>query len=405
MNTHFLPYFIRYSPANLDGMDLKNRQRIFLSVFFFLSGFCFSSWASRIPTIKTTFDYNEAQLGTILLCMPVASLVGLPFSGWLVSRFDSRIPLAGGFVLLSIATFAIGFANTTPLLIAAISLLSFSFRILNISLNTQAITLQNLFERKINGSFHGLWSTGGIAGVGFSTLLVGLGVTMDYHLLVVSLLTFIATILCQPFLLRKDRASTGNKLKFGKPDPYIVYLGLIVFFAAICEGGMFDWGGVYFKEVVKVEIFTWGYLFFMICMALSRFASDRIVERIGMSRTYIISASFVFIGISLAVWLPSFWPSMVGFCLVGLGTASVIPMTFTLAGHSQKYSPGMAISIIATYSIVGMLIGPPLIGYLAHAFSLRLSFITFGISGIMLIPISQLFFRYERMNGPQSTRK
>ncbi len=386
-------------------MDLKNRQRVFLSVFFFLSGFCFSSWASRIPTIKTAFDYNEAQLGTILLFMPVASLVGLPFSGWLVSRFDSRIPLAGGFVLLSIATFAIGFANTTPLLIAAISLLSFSFRILNISLNTQAITLQNLFERKINGSFHGLWSTGGIAGVGFSTLLVGLGVTMDYHLLVVSLLTFIATILCQPFLLRKDRASTGNKLKFGKPDPYIVYLGLIVFFAAICEGGMFDWGGVYFKEVVKVEIFTWGYLFFMICMALSRFASDSIVERIGMSRTYIISASFVFIGISLAVWLPSFWPSMVGFCFVGLGTASVIPMTFTLAGHSQKYSPGMAISIIATYSIVGMLIGPPLIGYLAHAFSLRLSFITFGISGIMLIPISQLFFRYERMNGPQSTRK
>lgn len=384
-------------------MDLKNRQRISLSAFFFLSGFCFSSWASRIPTIKTTFDYNEAQLGTILLFMPIASLIGLPFSGWLVSRFDSRIPLAGGFVLLSIATLAIGFANTTPLLIAAISLLSFSFRILNISLNTQAITLQKLFERKINGSFHGLWSTGGIAGVGFSTLLVGLGVTMDYHLLVVSVLTFIATILCRPFLLRKDRAYTGNKLKFGKPDPYIVYLGLIVFFAAICEGGMFDWGGVYFKEVVKVEIFTWGYLFFMICMALSRFASDRIVEKIGMSRTYIISASFVFLGICLAVWLPSFWPSMVGFCLVGLGTASIIPMTFTLAGHSQKYSPGMAISIIATYSIVGMLIGPPLIGYLAHAFGLRSSFITFGISGIMLIPISQLFFRYERMNGPQSS--
>ena len=363
-----------------------------------MSGFCFSSWASRIPTIKSTFGYNEAELGTILLFMPISSLIGLPFSGWLVSRFDSRVPLAGGFLLLSIAIAGIGFAHTTPLLIAAICLLSFSFRILNISLNTQAITLQKLFDRKINGSFHGLWSTGGIAGVGFSTFLVAMQIDMETHLLIVSLLTFVATIFAQPFLLRNDRAMSGNKLKFGKPDPYIVYLGLIVFFAAICEGGMFDWGGVYFKEVVRVDIFTWGYLLFMICMALSRFASDRIVERIGMPKTYLLSASFIFTGICLSILFPTFWPAMIGFSLVGLGTASIIPMTFTLAGHSEKYSPGMAISIIATYSIVGMLIGPPLIGYLAHAFSLRTSFITFGISGIMLIPISRLFFRHDKRN-------
>ena len=378
------------------GMDTRTSQRYFLSLFFFLSGFCFASWASRIPTIKTLFDYNEAELGTVLLFMPVSSLIGLPLSGWLVSRYDSRVPLTGGFLLLSIAILCIGIAPTTPLLVASISLLSFSFRILNISLNTQAIHLQKQYERKINGSFHGLWSTGGIAGVGVSTALVGFDVPMDVHLSVVAAMTFLVTVIGQRYLLRHDRAATGNKLMLGKPDPYIVYLGLIVFFAAICEGGMFDWGGVFFKEVVKVEIFTWGYLFFMICMALSRFASDRVVEMIGMPRTYIISAALIFTGIFLPVSFPQFWTSLIGFCLVGLGTAAIIPMTFTLAGHSRKYSPGMAISIIATYSIVGMLIGPPLIGYLAHAFDLRLSFITFAIAGLMLIPISRLFFLYVR---------
>lgn len=377
-------------------MKVRNRQRFYLSLFFFLSGFCFASWASRIPTIKTNFGYNEAELGTILLFMPVSSLIGLPFSGWLVSRYDSRVPLIGGFLLLSVAIFGIGIASSTALLIASISLLSFSFRILNISLNTQAIHLQKQFDKKINGSFHGLWSTGGIAGVSFSTLLVAFEVRMDIHLTVVAILTFITTAYSQRHLLRNDRAATGNKLILGKPDPYIVYLGLMVFFAAICEGGMFDWGGVFFKEVVKVEIFTWGYLFFMICMALSRFASDRVVEMIGMPRTYVISAALIFLGILLPVWKPYFWPSMIGFCLVGLGTASIIPMTFTLAGYSKKYSPGMAISIIATYSIVGMLIGPPLIGYLAHAFDLRLSFITFALAGLMLIPISRLFFMYVK---------
>ena len=135
------------------GMDDKNKQRVFLSLFFFLSGFCFASWASRIPTIKTNFNYNEAELGTVLLFMPISSLIGLPLSGWLVSRYDSRIPLTASFVLLSIAILGIGLAPSTPMLIVSISLLSFSFRILNIALNTQAIHLQKQFDKKINGSF------------------------------------------------------------------------------------------------------------------------------------------------------------------------------------------------------------------------------------------------------------
>jgi MFS family permease len=377
-------------------MEQKHKQRFFLSVFFFLSGICFSTWASRIPTIKSNFNYNDAQLGTILLFMPISSLIGLPISGWLVSRFDSRIPLGFAFVLLSISLGLIGFATHVFVLVSAICLFSFSLRILNISMNTQAITLQKQFDRKINGSFHGLWSTGGILGVGFSTLLVAFEVPMNIHLLIVSSITLVVTVVALRFLIRNDRTSSGNKLILSKPDPYIIYLGLLVFFAAICEGGMFDWSGVYFREVIGEEVFTLGYLTFMIFMALSRFISDRMMETIGMARSYIFSALLICFGVSLAIIFPTFWPSIIGFCFVGFGAASIIPMTFLLAGNSKKYSPGMAISIIATYSIAGMLIGPPLIGYLSHAFNLRIAFIAFAFSGLMLIPVSQLFFRHER---------
>lgn len=375
-------------------MDLKNKQRIFLSIFFFLSGFTFSSWASRIPTIKSLFGFNEAELGTILLAMPISSLIGLPVSGWLVSRYDSRVPLIAAFIVLSFALTFIGAAPNTFLLIVAICLFAFSLRILNIAINTQAINLQKLYERKINGSFHGLWSTGGIFGVGFSTIMVASNVTMQIHLVIVSLITLLATFFCYKSLLKNDRAPSGNKLIIGKPDPYILYLGLLVFFAAVCEGGMFDWSGIYFQEVVKVDVFTFGYLIFMVFMALSRFFSDRIVEKLGMAKTYILSASFIFLGIALALVFPTFWPAMLGFSMVGFGTAAVIPMTYSLAGTSEKYSPGMAISILATYGIMGMLIGPPLIGYLAHAFNLRVSFMLFALSGLMLIPMSQLLFRH-----------
>jgi MFS family permease len=377
-------------------MDLRNKQRLSLGIFFFLSGVNFSSWASRIPTIKAAFDLNEAELGTILLTMPISSLIGLPLSGWIVTKFDSRIPLSVSFLANTIFLSFIGFATTTLTLVLAIFSFALSMRILNIAINTQAITLQKQFNRKINGSFHGLWSTGGIAGVGFTTLLIAFDVPMAQHLLSVSLASALVALLSYRYLLRNDRATTGNKLAFGKPDPYILYLGLLVFCAAICEGGMFDWSGIYFKQEVRVEIFTSGYLVFMTSMALSRFVSDRIIDTIGMETTYVVSALFIFAGISMAIIFPTFWPAMVGFSLVGFGTASIIPMTYSLAGASKKYSPGVAISLIATFGIVGMLAGPPLIGYLAHAFNLKISFILFALAGIMLIPISQLFFKLYR---------
>lgn len=377
-------------------MEDRIKQRISLSTYFFLSGFFFSSWASRIPTLKTFFDLNEAQLGNLLLTMPVSSLIGLPISGWLVSKFDSRFPLLISFLLFAVALVLIGFADSMILLVAAVALFSFCMRIMNISMNTQSLTLQKSFPRKIIGSFHGLWSTGGLSGVLFATLMIRWDIAIEYHLLMVTALGFLAAVTAYPFLLQKDRATEGNKLRLGKPDKFILYLGLLIFFAALCEGGMFDWSGVYFRDVVNEEIFTLGYLIFMVFMAVSRFFSDRVVESLGMQKTYILSAGLISAGILLMVIFPFFWPALAGFSLVGMGVAAVVPMTFSLAGTSSKYSAGMAISIIATYGIVGMLLGPPLVGYLAHLFNLRVSFILFLISGLMLIPMSQLFFMHRR---------
>ncbi|HEV7350829.1 MFS transporter [Telluribacter sp.] len=382
-------------------MDLKNKQRIFLSIFFFLSGFSFSTWASRIPTLKTFFGYNEAEMGSVLLAMPVSSLIGLPISGWLIARYDSRIPLSIAFGLNAIALAFIGLAQSTLSLIAAVCVFSFTMRIFSIAVNTQAIALQKQFDKKILGSFHGLWSTGGIAGVGFCTLMIATNVPIEQHLAIVSLICFTITIFSFPYLLKNDRTKEGNKLILGKPDPYILYLGLLIFFAAVCEGGMFDWSGIYFREVLHVRIFTYGYLIFMICMAISRFLSDQVIEKIGMPTTFLLSSLLIVAGIGLAVSIPTFWTAMAGFSLAGLGTASVVPMTYALAGTSKKYSPGLAISIIATYATVGMLVGPPLIGYLAHAFGLRTSFVAFAIAGFVFIPISQLFFRQQSRESQQ----
>ena len=114
-----------------------------------------------------------------------------------------------------------------------------------------------------------------------------------------------------------------------------------------------------------------------------------------MPQTYLIGASIVTAGMLLAILFPYYWPVLIGFSLVGIGVSSVFPMTFSLAGYSKKYSPGMAISIISTYGIIGMLIGPPLVGYLAHLIGLKYAFVLFIVSGLMLVPLSRRLFALE----------
>jgi len=377
-------------------MEIKNKQRLALSIYFFLSGVCFASWTSRIPTIKTIYNLNDAELGTILLALPISSMIGLPFSGWLMTKYESRVPMLIGIIAMAFSLCFIGYSSSITTLVISMCMFAFCMRIFNISVNTQSINLQNIFKKRILGVLHGIWSAGGMIGVAISTIMVKYQINIQTHMLIVASLTVIISIIAYKNVLKNDTSRTGNKLIIGKPDKYILYLGMLLFFAALCEGGMYDWSGVYFKDVVKTEVFTYGYLAFMTFMSLSRFFSDRLIDKIGMRNTYIMSSLFMTSGILIAVIFPFFWPAIFGFCLVGFGTSSIFPLTFSLAGRSKKYAPGMAISILSTYGIVGFFLGPPLIGYLSNAIGLQLAFLLFVFASLSFIPISYSLFKSEK---------
>lgn len=375
-------------------MIRKQQNRIALGCFFFLCGFCFSTWASRIPTIMTLFEMNEAQLGSFLFILPISSLIGLPLSAWIVSKFDSRYLLFFGFLLFAIALFGIGVSGQIEHLIFAVALFALGLRAINISMNTQAIQLQKLYKKKINGKFHGFWSLGGLCGLIFATLIINLKITIGYHLGLVAIVSIFVCFVAYFYLLRNDKESTGNKLQFGKPDNFILYTGLVVFSAAVCEGGIYDWSSVYFREVVGAELFTLSYLVFMISMTISRFFTDQIITKIGMPKLFVFSAGVIILGVSILILFPYFYTALLGFFIAGFGVASIFPMAFLLAGQSKKYAPGMAISIVGTYSTLGVLIAPPFIGYLAHVFNLNKAFLFFIAAALLLLYFSRKAFFY-----------
>lgn len=328
---------------------------------------------------------NEAELGSFLFILPICSLIGLPISGWLISKYDSRYLLVSGFLIYILALFGIGFAPSLEFLTLAVCFFAFGLRAINISMNTQAIQLQKRYGKSINGSFHGIWSLGGLCGILFATAALYFEVSILMHLAAVFLFALTSSLVAASFLLKNDREAGGNKLRFGKPDKFIFYTGLVVFCAAVCEGGIYDWSSVYFKEVVQAELFTLSYLVFMVSMTLSRFFTDALIELMGMKKLFMLSASVVVLGVLILILFPTFYPALIGFFVTGLGVASIFPMSFSLASQSKKYAPGMAISIVGTYATVGVLLAPPFVGYVAHLFNLNLAFLIFVLAAVLLI--------------------
>lgn len=350
---------------------------------------------ARIPTIKSQFALNDFELGSLLLTLPICSLMGLPLAGWLISKYSSKTAVTFAFGGNALVLALIGLAQNIPVLVLTIGMFSFSMRIFSISVNAQAIGLQKAYKNKIIGSFHGLWSLGGILGIGISTAMVAADIPLTVHFGVIAFISIIITINSNKYLLLESSQEVVNKFKLGKPDTYMLYLGLIVFLGAMCEGAMYDWSGVYFKEILNVKVFTYGYLVYMSFMTLSRFASDYIMNHIGLRKYYLMNSLIICTGMALPALFPTFFWAALGFSLVGIGTAPIVPMTYILATSNPKYTTSVSISLIATYALMGMFLGPPLVGFLAHMFDLRMSFFALSVVGISILPMALLFFKFQ----------
>ncbi|MFC0263760.1 MFS transporter [Fontibacter flavus] len=365
-------------------MNLLQKRRLALGSLFFLAGLCFASWASRIPDIQMKFSLSEAQLGTLLLGLPIGSLTALPLAGWAVHKFGSRKVIILGGLGYMIFLPLIGFSNSLWMLIPVIVTYGMIGNLMNISLNTQALALEDSYGRSILASFHGLWSLAGFTGAGIGAAMIYLDILPKFHYLFIAIIVLMVILLSQRFLVNEERTEGGNGLVLRKPDDLLLRIGLIAFLGMLCEGCMFDWSGVYFKKVVEIspELVALGYVTFMGAMASARFISDRLNNRFGRIVILRISGILIFLGLILAVSFPTPTSATFGFLLVGLGVASIIPISYSVAGRSKLYSPGVSLAMVSTISFFGFLIGPPLIGYIAEILNLKVSFTLIAISGL-----------------------
>lgn len=364
------------------------KSRIATAVFFFVSGFGFSSWAARIPTIQQNLHLSEGKLGAVLFALPAGLMCTLPVTGYLLRRFSSRYIMFTGAVLFNIMLCLVGFAQETWQLVLVLFFFGSSRNLFNISANAQSIGVQKLYDRSIIATFHGIWSVAGFAAAAIGSLVVSFSIHPSWHFLTVAI---ILTSLCAFFF--KDTVNQRpqpherlQKTTIRIPDKALLKLGFICFASMACEGTMYDWSAIYLKKAVYAskEMATAGYAVYMVAMMLGRFTGDKLANKIGVRSMLKYSGLFILAGLLLAAALPYTVTTALGFMMTGFGVSCVVPMVFSMAGRIKHMSGGPAIAGVSTIGYFGFLIVPPTVGFIAEQFNLRWSLALIALFGALI---------------------
>jgi MFS family permease len=368
--------------------DKTPRQlRIGAAIFFFISGFGYSTWASRIPTIKQQLHLNDAQLGTVLFAMPIGLMLTMPITSRLLTHYSSRVIMLSGTLFFSVILALIGFSNSMLQLLIMLFCFGSARNLMTLSINTQGVAVQALYSKSIMATFHGIWSMAGFAGAAVGLLMVYFNVAPAYHLTIVSVSLIIASLYFIKDTVYQKPIPQSGKPVFSLPDKHLLKFSLICFACMACENTMYDWSALYFQKEVNPDktIATAAFVIYLVAMTTGRLFGDRLVTKSGINKVLKYSGLFIFCGLFIAVALPFTITAGLGYILVGFGVSCIVPMIFSLAGKSKNMSSSSALASISTVGYLGFVLVPPMVGYIAQAASLRWSFGIIAIFGAVIV--------------------
>ncbi|HMG48940.1 MAG TPA: MFS transporter, partial [Inquilinus sp.] len=329
----------------------------------------------QVPLAKARLGLDDGMLGLTLLGLGAGAMVAMPLAGFLAARFSSRLITALGGLVICLSLPLIILAPDAPLLALALFLFGAATGSMDVAMNVQATAVEARGARPVMSSFHGMFSVGGLIGAGGTSLLLGLGLAPLTAALIVSGL-MLALLLAQAgSMLPPEHRGARAGLRLSLPRGLILVLGLLTFVLFQAEGAVLDWSAVFLHEARGQDpsVAGLGYAVFAVAMAVMRLTGDGITTRFGGETVVRLGSALAAAGFLLAILVP--WPvaGLVGFFLVGVGAANVVPVLFSAAGRVPGTDPGLAISTIATLGYCGILAGPAAIGFVADHLGLPLA--------------------------------
>lgn len=372
------------------------QARLAISVLFLLCGLNFASWATRIPDFKEFLSLSDAELGSILMGLPIGSMVSLPLAGWLIARYNSKIICLLAIVLYILILPALTFISSSLFLFVGLFSFGMAGDILNISMNTQVVSLEKLTNKKIMSSFHAIFSIGLMLGSLLGGYLVKLDVTLNQHFYMIALCNLISIIGVYRYLLIDSKNEDMVEPKF-KLNNYLLILSFVAFCGMLCEGAMADWISLYFKLLPNLDgyPFTIGFSSFAFSMVIGRLIGDWAAKHLSIRNILMMNGLLIALGMSITVFFTQVPLLILGCFITGIGISTIVPMIYSQAGNTKDTSPAMAIAAVSTIAYVGFMLGPVVIGFLSEYYGLKQALILLIILGLLASGISKFALNKE----------
>ena len=354
-------------------------------VVFFITGFGNSAWAALVPFAKARADVSDGALGLLLLCLGIGSIIPMPIAGACAARFGCRRVMIVASLVVAAALPFLASLSVLPALVAALMVFGAGIGAMDVAINIQAIIVERASGRSMMSGFHGLFSLGGIAGAGGMAALLSAGASPLAAVLCVSLGIAAALAVSAGHLLPYGARKEGPA--FAMPRGIVLLIGALAFVLFLAEGAVLDWSAVFLTSVrdVAASYAGFGYAAFAATMTVGRLAGDRIVDRLGRQRVVLIGGLCAAFGFVVSVAVPSWEAALLGYALVGVGCANIVPVLFSAVGRQSVMPENVAVPAITTLGYAGILAGPAGIGFIAHLTSLPTAFL---ILAAMLVAVA-----------------
>jgi len=354
---------------------------------FGLNGLLFGVWAARVPAFKDRFDLDPGTLGLLLLALAGGAIVSFPLAGALSEKWGASRLTLGCAWIYGPALFLLVLAPTVWTFALALAFFGFIHGAMDVAMNGWGAAVETRLARSTMPIFHALFSLG--AGVGAATgyVALGAGMPLELHFLLAGLGGGAMGLAMMIPAAGRDpvSASRAGAPLFALPTGRLALVGLIAFSISMGEGAMADWSAVFLRLALEASDAqaALGYAAFSVTMVATRLAGGLVTERLGAVRTVRASGIIAGIGLLIAVLAQSLSVALIGFAITGVGYAVVIPLVFSRAARDATMPSGPATASVATLGYGGMLLGPPVLGFVAQMTGLPLSFLLLAaLSGL-----------------------
>ena len=383
-------------------MDNGGRERVIgareahaTRAFFFIGGFGSASWAPLVPVLRERLAIGDDVLGLLLLCIGIGSLATMPLSGALSARLGCRRVLVATGILFACILLAVTLVDSLWTAVPVILVFGALMGCLDVVINVAAVIVEKGIGRRIMSGMHAFWSLGGFVGAGLYGVWVG----------VLGLTVFQSTAIAAGIVLALTVGFGRNLIPYGGgggsliaiPRGIVVFVGITAFIAFLSEGAVMDWSGVYLTVVRGMDLALAGVGFsvFSAAMLTMRFLGDRVVQRIGQRPVAVGGALLTLVGILLIMFAPVDALLYFGFFAIGIGSANIVPVFFSLMGRQNVMPIGTAVSAVSTMGYLGILAGPAAIGFISSATNLQTAFGMLAVLSIAQAAVG--FYVFKKM--------